>query len=180
MLSFLTKKKVQEKKLAEIFVNSTLKTIDEGFPEVVSLIQEDPEFKTPPTVDLSNSDDFLFIILAGNLEFIPNYFTDYQDFRLINQIMAKLSDILAIEVVELQKLISSYQQYLHKVNHPSKNTHYAMSKAIFYKYELNNFQQEYFMKMKTPNPIFLKRLDEIVSLFIWDWDSIKAKLKVVE
>ena len=94
--------------------------------------------------------------------------------------MAKLSDILAIEVVELQKLISSYQQYLHKVNHPSKNTHYAMSKAIFYKYELNNFQQVYFMKMKTPNPIFLKRLDEIVSLFIWDWDSIKAKLKVVE
>ena len=55
-----------------------------------------------------------------------------------------------------------------------------MSKAIFHKYNLNDFQEDYFKNMKAPNPLFLKRLDEIVSHFIWDWDSIKAKLKVVE
>ena len=55
-----------------------------------------------------------------------------------------------------------------------------MSKAIFFKYELNDYQQDYFRKMKTPNPIFLKRLDEIVANFIWNWNDLKDKYKIVE
>lgn len=180
MLSFLTKKKLTEDKLAQFFVNSTLTTIEEGFPEVCALIQDDPEFKTPPTIAPNDGDKFLMIILAGNLEMLPKNFTDYQDIRLMDKIYRKLSISFDMELEALKKAINSYQQYMKRVNHPSKNTHYAMSKAIFYKYGLNEFQQDYFRKMKTPNPIFLKRLDEIVAMFIWDWDGFKEKYKIVE
>ena len=74
MLSFLTKKKITEDKLAQIFVTYTLKTCDEGFEEVANLIAEDPEFEKPPKIEGSNSDEFLMIILSGNLEMLPQHF----------------------------------------------------------------------------------------------------------
>lgn len=180
MLSFLTKKKITEDKLSQIFVTSTLKTCDEGFAEVALLITEDPEFASPPIIDPENSDEFLMIVIAGNLEYIPKYFTDYQDIRLLDKIHKKLAAALQLDLTDLKKLINHYQNYLKRVNHPSKNTHYAMSKAIFFKYNLNEYQQDYFRKMKTPNPIFLKRLDEIVANFIWNWEDIREKYKVIE
>lgn len=180
MLSFLTKKKITEEKLAQIFVNSTFKTVDEGFPLVSALIKEDPEFATTPIINDKNNDQFLLIVLAANLSFIPNYFSDYQDTRLIDKILKTLAKSFEVEVIEVKKVINNYTNYLQKVNHPSKNMHYAMSKAVFFKYNLNEFQQDYFRKMKTPNPIFLKRLDEIMANFIWDWSGIKDKYKVIE
>lgn len=180
MLSFLIKKKITEDKLAQIFVNSTLKTCDEGFEEVAQLIKEDPEFEKVPAIDCSYSDEFLMIVLAGNLELLPKYFSDYQDVRLTDKIYKNLSQSLQLDYQEIKKLVANYQTYLKRVNHPSKNTHYAMSKAIFYKYNLNEFQQDYFKKMKTPNPIFLKRLDDIVAHFIWNWEDLKDKYKIVE
>ena len=180
MLSFLTKKKITEDKLAQIFVTYTLKTCDEGFEEVANLIAEDPEFEKPPKIEGSNSDEFLMIILSGNLEMLPQHFSDYQDIRLLDKIYKKLAVSLQLDIADLKKIIAHYQNYLKRVNHPSKNTHYAMSKAIFFKYELNDYQQDYFRKMKTPNPIFLKRLDEIVANFIWNWNDLKDKYKIVE
>jgi hypothetical protein len=55
---------------------------------------------------------------------------------------------------------------------------YAMSKGIFDKYMLYNFQDEYFKRMQAPNPLFLKRLDEIVENFVWDWDVFFKKYKL--
>ena len=68
---------------------------------------------------------------------------------------------------------------MNRVNHPSKNMLYAMSKAMFYKYELNDHQVEYFRNLNTPNPIFLKNLDDVMSNFLWDWDAFEEKYKVV-
>ena len=69
--------------------------------------------------------------------------------------------------------------YLNKVNHPSKNMHYAMSKGIFGKYQLNQFQDDYFKNMNSPNPMFLKRLDEAMDCFIWNWESFKQKYQII-
>lgn len=54
-----------------------------------------------------------------------------------------------------------------------------MSKAVFFKYNLNDYQEEYFRQMKTPNPIFLKNLDEVMRHFLWDWEVFNEKYKVV-
>lgn len=33
--------------------------------------------------------------------------------------------------------------------------------------------------MKTPNPIFLKNLDELMRNFLWDWEAFNERYKVV-
>jgi hypothetical protein len=48
-----------------------------------------------------------------------------------------------------------------------------MSKAVFFKYDLGKHQEAYFRKLNAPNPLFLKRLDDVMENFIWDWDHLK-------
>ena len=55
---------------------------------------------------------------------------------------------------------------------------YAMSKGIFDKYALYDYQDEYFKRMQVPNPLFLKRMDEIVENFIWDWSAFLKKYRL--
>ena len=78
MLSFLTKKKISEKKLAGLFVSGILQLVDQGFPEVAGMINEDPEFENSPNLSSSDADRFLMIVIAGNMQFIPKYFNDYK------------------------------------------------------------------------------------------------------
>lgn len=179
MLTLFRKKKLAEDKVANVFVNTLLDLVDEGFPEVAALINEDPEFTTRPNIDSEDSDRFLLIVLAGNMKYIPDFFTNYQDFRLMDLINRKMASTLDADPEALKQTISNYQSLFTRINHPSKNTHYAMSKAVFHKYELNQFQETYFRNMKTPNPIFLKRLDEIMAHFIWDWEGFQNKFRVV-
>jgi hypothetical protein len=65
-----------------------------------------------------------------------------------------------------------------RINHPSHNVLYGMSKTVFYKYELAQFQDEYFREMRAPNPILLKRLDDIMRNYVWDWDAYLSKIKL--
>lgn len=180
MLSFLTKRKLSEEKLAECFTAGILQLVDSGFPDVAELINEDPEFENAPNISSKAADKFLLIVIAGNLAFVPKLFNSYQDVRILEGIYNKLSLALNIEKEKLKQLVASYQSYMNRINMPSKNIHYAMSKAVFFKYELNQYQVSYFQKMNSPNPLFLKRLDDIVEHFIWNWEEIKSKYKLVE
>ncbi len=180
MLDVLFKKKITEEKLTDYFVHSTIKMVDEGFPEIVEIIKYDPEFETPPQIDPEDSDKFLWIVIAGNLKFIPKYFNDYQDVRLLEQSMKKFSRVLDVPFDAFKLQIKKYHQFFARVNHPSKNTLYAMSKSVFYKYNLNPYQEEYFRNMNTPNPIFLKHLDEIMETFLFDWQGFIEKFRIVQ
>jgi hypothetical protein len=55
-----------------------------------------------------------------------------------------------------------------------------MSKAVFYKYDLAKYQKEYFKNLSSPDPIFLKHLDEIIDQFIIRWDHFTEKYKIAE
>lgn len=179
MLSFLLKKKVSESQVANHFVQSIVQLVDDGFPELVEIINYDPEFERRPNLAPEDSNEFLLIVLAGNISQVPKHFSDYQDVRIMDAIYKLLSESFDLDKDKLKEKISSYQKYFSKINHPSKNTLYAMSKAVFYKYNLNDFQDDYFRKMKTPNPIFLARLHELMENFQWDWSRIQDEYKIV-
>ena len=179
MLTLLRKKKLTEDKVANIFVNGMLDLVEDGWPLIAELINEDPEFEHSPQLSSEASDQFLLIVVAGNINYIPNYFTDYQDVRLIDRIMAKMAYALGLEKEVLQEAVMKMRKLIAQVNHPSKNTRYGMSKAIFHRYQLNEFQQEYFRNMKAPNPIFLKKLDDVIANFIWNWEGLLDKYRVV-
>ena len=155
MFKSLLKKKISEEKLANVFVNGIIDLVDNAFPEVAALINEDPEFAVSPKIQETDSDKFLLVVIAGNLQYIPNHFTAYQDMRMIDQIYRKLAVALGLDIESVKKVIGQYQNFCSRMNHPSKNTLYAMSKGVFYKYKLTQYQDEYFRGMNCPNPVFL-------------------------
>ena len=174
------KKKLKEDKLANVFVNSILQTVDECFSDIVGIIKESPEFTSTPNIETSNDSKFLLIVIAANLKEIPKHLEAHQDNRLINLVITKLCGVFDVEFDKLEGTLREYQSYLSRVNHPSNNNLYAMSKAVFFKYDLGQYQEDYFKNMNSPNPLFLKRLDEAMKLFLFNWAETKDSHHIVE
>lgn len=178
MLSSLTKKKLSDNQVANIFINSIYHSVDNGFSEVAEMINEDSAFVSSPGIDPKENNEFALIVLVGNLNFLESTFEADQAGRIESLIFDKLAAIYSISRLEAEKLVRDYQSFFTRINHPSKNTLYAMSKAVFHKYELNAFQDEYFLRMHAPNPLFLKRMDEVMNNFLWNWDAFFKKYRL--
>ncbi len=174
------KKKLKEDKLANIFVNATLEAVESSFEDIIDLIKDSPEFIETPKLDARDDSKFMLIVLAANLKEIPRQLDAHQDNRIINLIITKLAAVFDVEFSKLESILREYQSYLGRVNHPSNNNLYAMGKALFFKYELGQFQEDYFKNMNAPNPLFLKRLDEAMVLFMFNWEGTKNEFQLVE
>ena len=174
------KKKVSDNQLANVFLNGVLDVVELGFPEIASLINDDPAFVQSPNIGPENSDQFAVIILVANLSSLENTFEVQQASRIEAIIFEKLAVIMQATPGEVENTVREYQKFLSRVNHPSKNMIYAISKAIFHKYELNAYQDEYFKRLHAPNPLFLKRMDQVVDQFLWDWDAFFKKYRIEE
>ncbi len=177
MLGTILKKKLSDNQLANVFVNALLESIDNGFKEVADLINDDPAFVFSPNIQVEQDSEFAMIVFVGNLSFLESTFEAEQAYRVEKLIFEKLGKIYGITENQFAQLVRDYQSFIMRVNHPSKNVLYGMSKAIFHKYKLNDFQDEYFRRMQAPNPLFLKRMDEVMNSFIWDWDVFFKKYR---
>jgi len=180
MLAIFGKKKLTDEKVANIIVNTTIETVEKGWPEVAGFINDSPEFVRNPNVSEDDLGKFLMIVIAGNFDFIPNHFPEGHDREIIRRCIEKFAEVFTISKEDFAAKLKEYRAFMARVNHPSKNTIYAMSKAVFFKYKLNDFQEEFFKNAKTPNPIFTKNLDEIMKMFLWDFEAFNEKYKVVD
>ena len=111
---------------------------------------------------------------------LNKHFDAEQENRIKFKIIEKFSVVFGMEEEKFYSYIKDYSSLMSKLNHASKNVLYSMSKAVYNKYQLNCHQEEYFKEMKTPNPILLKRLDELMENFIWDWEKFFNKYKVTD
>ncbi len=180
MFSTLFKKKVSEKKTAEYFIHNTIQAVDNSFDALCDVIEADSTFVSQPDMKSQGSDKMLIMVLAANMDIIPNHFESYKDRRITNFCYRALAASFDLPEKDIQTLISNTQKFLKSVNKPSKNTLYSLSKGVFYKYNLNNSQESYFKNMKNPNPILLKNLDEVMSRFLWDWSEITDKYNITQ
>ena len=178
MLSAILKKKLSDNQVANVFINSIFDSVDNGFLEVAQLINEDVAFMKSPDIGEKNNGEFGLIVIVGNLSFLESTFDADQAGRVEKIVFEKLAKMYDMSEVDFSKLIREYQSFISRVNHPSKNMVYGMSKAVFHKYNLNEVQDEYFRRMQAPNPLFLKRMDEIMINFIWNWDAFFKKYKM--
>ncbi len=178
MFGSILRKKVSDDKLANVFINGLFQTIDEGFPVIADFINDDPAFVTSPNIAPNNNYEFSLIVIVGNLSFLESAFEPEQANRVETLVYEKLARIYEMELGEFKQLLKDYKTLMWRLNHPSKNMIYAMSKTIFDKYTLYNYQDEYFKRMQSPNPLFLKRMDEVIENFIWDWDAFFRKYKL--
>jgi hypothetical protein len=178
MFSTLTKRKLTDNQVANVFINAIFDSVDNGFKEVASMINEDSAFVQSPSIPENNNGEFGMIVLVGNLSFLECTFESDQAERVENIIFDKVSKMYEMNLVSFRDLVREYQSFIMRVNHPSKNWIYGMSKAVFHKYQLNEYQDEYFRRMQAPNPLFLKRMDEVMSNFIWNWDAFFKKYRI--
>jgi len=178
MLGFALRKRIDQHKLANIFVNSLIEVVENGHPEIIEMIKEDPAFVAEPQVSNQSLNQFLLIVTVGNLEFLKESFDDYDVDAIESEIIEKFATVFDIAPNKFANLIKETRAYIDHHNYPSKNILYGMSKAIFHKYELNQNQESYFKSMNTPNPLFLKRLDELLINFMWDWDVFLKRFKI--
>ena len=178
MFSTLIKRKLTDNQVANIFINALYDSIDNGFSEVAQLINEDLAFTTSPSINKDNNGEFGLIVIVGNLSYLESTLDAEQAQKVESIIFEKLSKFYDLDVSSFRKLVKEYQNFILRVNHPSKNWIYGMSKAVFHKYKLNEFQDEYFRRMQAPNPLFLKRMDEIMGNFVWNWDAFFKKYRI--
>jgi hypothetical protein len=178
MLGTLIKRRLSDNQVANVFVNALLDVVDNGFKEVAALINDDAAFVASPNITPEQDGEFALIVIVGNLSYLESTFEADQAFRVEKLIFEKLGKLYGMSEQDFTKLVREYQSFMTRVNHPSKNMIYAMSKAIFHKYNLNEFQDTYFKRLSAPNPLFLKRMDEVVGNFIWNWDSFFKKYKI--
>ncbi|MEM7161223.1 MAG: hypothetical protein AAF487_02170 [Bacteroidota bacterium] len=169
-----------ETAVGELLVNSLFNAVSKSFEDVVGLLNDEASFEEKSEIDPEEGYPFLLITLTGNICFIPKYFDSGQDKRIIEYIISYASDVLQIEKKQLAQDISECKKQMSRINYPSKNTVYAMSKAVFYRYDLNEYQEKYFQTLRVPNPKFLQHMDEVNKLFIFNWKALFEKYKVVE
>lgn len=178
MFGLAIRKRIDEDQLSNIFVNALLEAVENGFEDVANAINEDPAFYTSPKIKPTSFNQFLLIIITANLNYLQQN-SEIENIKgLEKKIVTKYARIFDQKEEAFQKLLDDMSSFISQVNYPSKNYLYGISKAIFYKYNLNNFQESYFQTMNSPNPLFLKRMDEITSHFLWDWDSFFKKHKL--
>jgi len=178
MFSSILKKKLTEDQVSNIFINGIFDVIDRGFGLIAGAINDDTCFIVSPSIDSKNVNEFALIVIAGNIIEMERLFDGQAGTRVINMVYEKLAQVYKMESHEMRQLIQEYKSYMKRVNIPSKTTLYAMSKAVFHKYGLNEFQDDYFKRMNTPNPVFLKRIDELLANFLWNWESFFKKYRI--
>jgi hypothetical protein len=178
MFGTILRKKVSNDKLANVFINSLFSAIDAGFPVVAEFMNEDPAFVQSPSIRSNDSFEFTLIVIVGNISLLESAFDPEQADSIETIVYEKMAKAYEMSVPEFKSLVKDYRALISRLNHPSKNMIYGMSKVIFDKYTLYNFQDEYFKRMQSPNPLFLKRMDEVVENFVWDWDGFFKKYRL--
>lgn len=180
MLGTLLKKRLSDTQLANVFLNGIFEIVDNGFVEVVDLINEDLAFVTSPSIPVEQNGQFTMIVVVANISSLETTFETTQANRIEKIIFEQLGSLMGVSAADAEAKVREYQKFMQRINHPSKNMIYAMSKAVFQKYNLNDFQDEYFKRLQSPNPLFLKRMDQVMVNFLWDWDSFFKKYKIDE
>lgn len=179
MLGIFGRKKIGEDQLAQIFVNAMISMSQDAFPDIAEMINDDPEFISNPELNNDGYVPFLFVVIAGNLKLLPRRLEGVHAKHVLTKIYEKLGEYFDTSSSSIEQHIKKYQSELSRLNHPSKNVLYGMSKLFFHLYDLYPFQEDYYTRIQAQNPIILKRIDKIMNAFIWNWDNIKDEYRIV-
>lgn len=179
LLSWLSKKKLTDEQVANIFVNTSFETVEQGWPQVAAFLNSAPEFDASPNLDQEDYGRFLMIVVSANLSLIPKHFNNGVDRAIIQRCCAKFGFSLGLPPDTFARKVKEYRSFMKEINRPSKNTLTAMTRAVCYKYNVIAHQEAYFADMNVPNPILQKNLREVMEHFLWDWEEFVDQYRVV-
>lgn len=177
--TLLGKKKLTEEKLCNVLVNHTFEAMEGIYPELVDYVSECPYFDRRPDFEHRGDDHFLLSLITCNVSRLSKVVPAGQDKRMAQMLIDKFANGLGMEGHELAKEIKKTKSLMKRLNLPSKNIVYALPRAVFHYYDLNEFQEPYFRGMNVPNPLFLKEMNQLVEPLIWDFQYLDSEFKIV-
>lgn len=180
MLHLFGKKKVTDNQIANIFVNGLLESVEKGWPIIADYIMDSPEFVKTPEVDRLDYGKFLMIVVTVNYHYLPNHFEQEHAKEIIRLTVHKFAHIFGISIEEFAQKAKDYKSFLKDINGSNNKIINAMGKGVLHKYNLVEYQDDFYKKLKTENPVFSKNLDELMENYIWDWIAFKTKYKLKE
>ncbi|MDA0728914.1 MAG: hypothetical protein O3B70_00835 [Bacteroidetes bacterium] len=180
LLSWLSRKKLSDEQVANIFVNTSFETVEKGWPQVAAFLNAAPELDSCPNLDPEDYGRFLMVVVSANLGLIPKHFPPGVDRAIIQRCCAKFGLALGLPPETFAKKVKEFRSFMKEINRPSKNTLTAMTRAVCYKYGVIAHQEPYFRDMNVPNPILQKNLREVMEHFVWDWGEFVGQYKVVK
>jgi len=178
MLSFFGKKRISEDAFANYFVTCSIEAAENSFQELAEIINFDPVFIKNPNVKAEDFQPFLLIVICANLSSLPKEFESNTLKNIEKLVIEKFARIFEVEPKELRGILRNITIEMERLNHPSKNIYSAMAKGLIQQYDLNKFQEYYFKNLNTPNPLFLKRIQEVMKQYIFDWSPFLEKFKI--
>lgn len=180
LINWLAKRKLSEEQVANVFVETTFESVEQGWPELAAFLNESDGFIQCPQLDSEDYGRFLMIIVAANIQLIPQHFDNGQDRQIIQRIFSKFARALDIAPDVFASKVKHYRSFMKQINQPSKNLVTAMTRAVFYKYHLNQCQAPFFRDMNSPNPNTQRELRDLMQHFLWDWPAFKTTYRVVQ
>lgn len=178
MLGAFLKKKISHQQFAKLIVRLIIDATDGGFPDVALLINDDKCFLKNPNIHPKDDGKFVLIVVVGNLKALENTFDSAAYHNFFQFVAEELALVFQLSSEEMAQTLKDFSSFMSRVNHPSKNIIYAMSKGVCYKYNLLEYQDEYFKSMQCPNPLFIKRLDDVMEKYLLDTSAFFKKYKI--
>ena len=152
LLSWLSRKKLTDEQVANIFVNTSFDTVEQGWPQVAAFLNAAPEFDTPPQLDPEDYGKFLMIVVSANLGLIPKHFDPGVDRAIIQRCCAKFGFALGLPPDTFARKVKEFRAFMKDINRPSKNTLTAMTRAVCYKYDVIAHQEPLLPGHERPQP----------------------------
>ena len=181
MLGLFGKKKIKEKEIAKVFVGSINEVVLSGFDEIIDFVKTDGHFNFSTDLQSKSSiEGFIFTVFTVNLIQLEDYFDTNQLSRIkmeiIHEFAESFEDKSNEEVIDQ---IDDYMDFIRDIKVPNGNLNKLLAKAIFRKLNLTQYQNDNFQKINEINPIVLKELEEITTFFVWNWQDLFNKYKLV-
>lgn len=178
--SLFGKKRLKEQHVAKVFVSTINELAEESFPTLAEFLNEVPELCENPKIKPNEIEWFLYIVFSANLHNLGKYFEVNQLNRMRIMIIDEFIESLEGRDHDLTlEQINMYEDYISDLENENNDLAKSIATAIFTKYGLNQCQMEHFQKMNTPNPIIIKAIEDATKNYIWNWNDLLEKYKMV-
>ena len=130
--TLFVKKRITHNVLAKQFVHKTLLAVDETFEDFLDSIYNDSELESYPKLNYKDPSVLMHIIIAGNMKFFERILSSHEENAVCNSIIKEMSVVFDMDFNEMKEKLENYSSFISRVNHPSKNILYGMSKSVFF------------------------------------------------
>ena len=182
MLSFFgihKKKKIKASVFTKTYVRNLNEVIDSGFTEIKDFINENNNLKC--TLELKDFDFkwFWIITFLANLSHLNSYFEEEEVLQLRGYVLDIILNMIDDNNELAMERFLNYENYFSQLISKHDDILKSMAFAIFEKYNINDFQGDMFKRKNKPNPILIHELKNLLSHFLWSWDSDLKDYRII-